>query len=117
MKKIITILSTVLFLGSLSFSAHAKKAHDPDMDFPQVNDKRFVKDIDKKEFKCRKRIAYKEVLPGISEALTAEPAIETAIGNEKYDIEAGLARVIDKQVHCSGYGLVLCTAIVTICYK
>ncbi len=117
MKKFLTFISAALLTCSLTLSAQAKKAHDADMDFPQVDDSRFVKDIDKKEFKCRKRIAYKEVLPGVSEALTAEPAIKTAIGNEKYDIEAGLARVIDKQVHCSGYGLVLCTAIVTICYK
>ena len=117
MKTIVTLISTVLLAFSLVVPGYAKEKQDPDMAYPQVGDERFIKEIDKKEFKCSKRIAYKEVLPGISAALTKEPAIQTAIGNEKYDIAAGLARVIDKQVHCDGMGLVLCTAIVTICYK
>ncbi len=117
MKNILSLFGIILLVSAFVLPVQAKEKKDPDMDYPQVNDKRFIKEIDKKEFKCRKRIAYKEVLPGVSAALTKEPAIQTAIGNEKYDIAAGLARVIDKQVHCSGYGLVLCTAIVTICYK
>ena len=70
-----------------------------------------------KNIKCKKRIAYKEVMPGITDALTAEPAARTAIGWERYDIEEGRAKVIDRQVSCVGFGLVVCTAVVTLCYN
>ncbi len=118
MKYLLSLVGTFSFISLLFVSvSFAVEEKDADMDYPQVKDQRFIKDIDVKEFKCSKRVAYKYALPGVSAVLTKEPAIQTAIGKEKYDIEAGLARVIDKQVHCSGYGLVVCTAVVTICYK
>lgn len=71
----------------------------------------------KAPYPCSKKIAYKEVLPGIGAESTASAATHIALGEEAADVEKGIATVIDVQKSCEGTGLVICTAIVTICYK